>query len=72
MNNFQEFQARRTAGFVEASPRIKRKVDRTLEMFRFIGNIVDLYGPRAVDTMNFLLNNESSEHHNLPPQKEEE
>jgi len=55
MNNFQKLEAKNMAGFSESERRIKKQFERTRELYQLIGNMVDLYFPGVVGTVNGML-----------------
>jgi hypothetical protein len=60
MNNFQELESKQSNRYPESTKNIKKKVDHTVDVYRFIGSILDLYFPKIVGFMNSMLGGESS------------
>ena len=55
MNNFQKLEAKKIEEFPDATRHIKKRVDNTLDVYKFVGNIFDLYFPKIIGFMNTIL-----------------
>lgn len=57
-NNFQKWQN----SLVDKSPdfkvRVKKKLDNKMDMYKFMGAILDLYVPKVVQCMQVALEND--------------
>ena len=58
MNNFQELEKKKLDAFPDSMKRIKRRVDGSLDIYKFVGNIFDLYFPKIVGFMTAMLGGE--------------
>ena len=58
MNNFQELESQKLNTFEESTQRVKKNVDKSMDLYRFVGNIFDLYFPKIVGFMNAVLGGE--------------
>ena len=59
MNNFQELEKKKLDIYPDSTRRIKRRVDGSRDIYKFVGNIFDLYLPKIVGFMTALLGSES-------------
>lgn len=48
-NNFEELERNNLENLREPSKDVKRNVDSTVGIFRFVGDIVDLFLPKLMD-----------------------
>lgn len=55
MNNFQKLESQNLHKFEESTKKVKKKVDKSMDLYRFVGNIFDLYFPKIVGFMNAVL-----------------
>ena len=51
MNNFQQLLNDDAGGFDGCGDRVYKRVTGTLDTFRFLGEVVDIYFPKMVDTL---------------------
>lgn len=58
MNNFQRLEAKNMEETHEVKHRVKQRVDKSMDMYRFVGNIFDLYIPKIVGFMSVMLGGE--------------
>ncbi len=64
MNNFQKLEKKTLESYPDVTSRIKRRVDGTLDICKFVGNIFDLFLPKVVGIMAELLGADNS---SIPP-----
>ena len=60
MNNFQELEKKKLDAYPDSMNRIKRRVDGSMDIYKFVGNIFDLYFPKIVGFMTALLGGDSN------------
>ena len=61
MNNFQKLESQKLDTFDESTRKVKKNVDKSMDLYRFVGNIFDLYFPKIVGFMNAILGGETDD-----------
>ena len=55
VNNFEQWQKKHEKVHPDTKDRIKQRVDKSMDMYEFIGEIVELYVPKVLGYMNLFL-----------------
>jgi len=55
MNNFQKLEQERSKEYPNAVKNVKKRVDKTMNVYKFVGNIFDLYVPKIVGFVSVIL-----------------
>ncbi len=61
MNNFQQLEAKKELDYPNVVEDVKHRVDKSLDMYKFVGNILDLYVPKIFGFIGALLGGEQKE-----------
>lgn len=61
MNNFQRLEAKNMEETQDVKHRVKKRVDNSMDVYRFVGNIFDLYFPKIVGFMTAMLGAEQKQ-----------
>lgn len=65
MNNFQRLMEEEEKNSPQPPPFVQNNVEGSLDMFRFIGKIVEVYLPKFSDLLVNLVGGSESESHQL-------
>ncbi len=59
MNNFQQLEEKKMNEYPNSTKDVKKRVDKTMDIYRFVGNIFDLYFPKIVGYVTTMLGGDS-------------
>jgi len=65
-NNFHKLLDEEMRGTPPLPPQIKNNVQGNMRLFQFVGKMIELYLPRAIDTLVSVLSG-SSDNNKMPP-----